>query len=202
MKEETSPETIQRVLSEFELGRKLRRLRLRKKITLGELAKHTGLSASMLSQLENGKLIPTLPTLARIGMVFDVSVDHFFNRTGGPRLFAVVRSSERMRFPELPDAPAPSYFFECLTFASQGQALQAYLVDFPAQPRPPAREHVHDGVEFLFVLEGRVAIRYQDEDREIDAGDAVLLDSSVPHSYRCAGEQASRALVVTSVARS
>ena len=69
---ETSEETIRRTLTTYEIGRKLKYLRLRKKIALADLGKHTGLSASMISQLENGKLIPTLPTLARIGMVFDV----------------------------------------------------------------------------------------------------------------------------------
>src|SRR4051812_24752141 len=70
--------TIRRVLSSYELGSKIRQLRLRKKIALVDMGKHTGLSASMLSQLENGKLVPTLATLARIAMVFDVGLDYFF----------------------------------------------------------------------------------------------------------------------------
>src|SRR5262245_40793786 len=61
---EDSQTNIRRVLSHYEIGRKLRTLRLKKKIALVDLGKHTGLSASMLSQLENGKLVPTLPTLA------------------------------------------------------------------------------------------------------------------------------------------
>ena len=107
MKQESGPETIQRVLSSYELGRKLRQLRLRKKIALVDLGKHTGLSPSMLSQLENGKMIPTLPTLARIAMVFDVGLDHFFGDKRGRKLFSVVRAQERMRFPERPDVPVP-----------------------------------------------------------------------------------------------
>jgi len=83
MRQESDPETIQRVLSSYELGRKLRQLRLRKKIALVDLGKHTGLSPSMLSQLENGKMIPTLPSLARIAMVFDVGLEHFFGDKHG-----------------------------------------------------------------------------------------------------------------------
>src|ERR1043165_5656242 len=100
---ETGAQTIQRVLSSYELGRKLRQLRLRKKIALSDLGKHTGLSPSMLSQLENGKLVPTLPTLARIAMVFDVGLDYFFSDRKGRKLFAVIRAGERMRFPERSD---------------------------------------------------------------------------------------------------
>jgi transcriptional regulator with XRE-family HTH domain len=201
MKQESGPETIQRVLSSYELGRKLRQLRLRKKIALVDLGRHTGLSPSMLSQLENGKMIPTLPTLARIAMVFDVGLEHFFGDKRGRKLFAVVRAEERMRFPERSDAPAPRYFFECLTFATQGKGLQAYMAEFP--PRAPAEggEHFHEGSEFLFVLKGWLTVRFQGEDHELRTGDSVLMDSSEPHSYRGAGKHGARAIVVTAPPR-
>jgi transcriptional regulator with XRE-family HTH domain len=197
MERESGPETIRRVLSAYELGRKLRALRLRKKIALVDLGKHTGLSASLLSQLENGKMIPTLPTLARIAMVFDVGLEHFFGEKGGRKLFSVVRAAERMRFPERPDAPAPSYFFECLTFAAQGKGLQAYLAEFPQRAQSEDGGHFHEGSEFLFVLDGSLTVRFQDEDHELRAGDSVLLDASEPHSYRGGGKKGARAVVVT-----
>jgi len=197
MKTESGPETIRRVLSSYELGHKLRQLRLRKKIALVDLGKHTGLSPSMLSQLENGKMIPTLPTLARIAMVFDVGLDHFFGDKRGRKLFSVVRARERMRFPERPDSPAPSYFFECLTFAAQGKGMQAYLAEFPPRAAAEGSGHFHEGSEFLFVLDGSLTIRSQDEDHELRAGDSVLLDSSEPHSYHGTGKKDARAIVVT-----
>ncbi|MDE3167899.1 MAG: helix-turn-helix transcriptional regulator, partial [Acidobacteriota bacterium] len=155
---ETSEQTIQRVLSGYEIGRKLRALRLRKKIALADLGRHTGLSASMLSQLENGKLVPTLPTLARIAMVFDTGLDHFFGARRGRKTFSVVRAGDRIRFPESAGSPSPAYFFECLAYAAQGKGLQAYLAEFPPQKQGAIREHVHEGVEFLLVLEGSIAI--------------------------------------------
>jgi len=90
--QETGEQTIQRILSTYDIGQKLRQLRLRKKIALVDLGKHTGLSASMLSQLETGKMIPTLPTLARIAMVFDVGLDFFFDDRRRRKLFTVSRS--------------------------------------------------------------------------------------------------------------
>src|SRR5512146_1091400 len=127
MQQETGPETVRRVLGSYDLGRKLKQLRLKKKIGLIDLGKHTGLSPSMLSQLENGKLVPTLPTLTRIAMVFDVGLEHFFSDRSKQKLFAVVRASERMRFPERAGSPDPAYFFECLAFSAQEKSMQAYL---------------------------------------------------------------------------
>lgn len=189
--------TARRYLSSYELGPKLRRLRLRKKLGLKELAAHTGLSASLLSQLENGKLVPTLPTLARIAMVFDVSLEHFFGARHPARLFALVRASERIRFPERPDLPAPAYFFECLAYPAQGKGLQAYLAKFPVRPEREAQEHFHEGHEFFYLVDGSLILRLQAEDHSLSAGDSVYFDSSEPHSYRGTSDPYARAVVVT-----
>lgn len=198
---ETGPETIQRVLGSYQLGEKLRRLRLKKKIGLVDLGKHTGLSPSMLSQLENGKLVPTLPTLARIAMVFDVGLEYFFTDRKKRGLFSVVRRGERMRFPDRPDAPAPAYWFEVLAFSAQEKSLQAYLAEF--EPRTPAQaqDHVHDGAEFLLVLEGDLGLRYEDEETVLHEGDSVYFDASHPHAYRSAGQGKAKAVVVTTPPR-
>jgi len=197
MNVENGEETIRRVLSAYELGPKLRQLRLRKKIGLKDLGAHTGLSASLLSQLENGKLVPTLPTLARIAMVFDVSLEHFFSDRRPKRLFALVRAGERIRFPERPDIPSPAYFFECLAYPAQGKGLQAYLAEFPGRPEKEAQEHFHEGHEFVYVVDGALLLHYQAEDHSLNAGDSVYFDSSEPHSYRGLTESSARAVVVT-----
>src|ERR1700760_501462 len=167
---ESSDQTIRRVLSSYDIGQKLRQLRLRKKIALTDLGKHTGLSASMLSQLENGKLVPTLPTLARIAMVFDVGLEHFFSDKRSRRMFNIIRSEDRLRFPELADSPIPGYFFEVLAFGTPNKQMSAYLADFPARGAEEVREHYHDGAEFIHVLEGLLAITYQSEEHTLRAG--------------------------------
>lgn len=190
-------DTIKRALSSYDIGPKLRQLRLRKKIALTDLGKHTGLSASMLSQLENGKLVPTLPTLARIAMVFDVGLEHFFSDKRTRRVFTIVRSEDRLRFPELVDSPVPGYFFEVLAFGTPHKQMSAYLAEFPQRATDGAREHFHDGSEFIHVQEGLLAITYQSEEHILRAGDSVYFDASEPHSYRGLSEHAAKAVVVT-----
>lgn len=197
---ETSEQTIQRALSAYELGAKLRLLRLRKKISLVDLGKHTGLSASMLSQLENGKLIPTLPTLARIAMVFDVGLDYFFGDRKRRKTFSVVRAAERLRFPDRAGNPSPAYFFEVLAYSAQEKGLQAYLAEFPKTSATAATaEHYHEGAEFLYVLEGRLQIGLQGEEHVLKAGDSVYFDASEPHTYRAAAT--AKAIVITTPPR-
>src|SRR3954451_22313206 len=123
---ENFEDSIRHALMSYDIGSKLRQLRLRKKIALVDLGRHTGLSASMLSQLENGKLIPTLPTLARISTVFDVGLEFFFSEKRQKRTFAIVRAEERIRFPELSDSPVPGYYFEVLAYGATDKLLSAY----------------------------------------------------------------------------
>lgn len=199
---ENGEETIRRYLNPYEIGEKIRQLRMRKKISLVDLGKHSGLSASMLSQLENGKLIPTLPTLARISMVFDVGLDYFFADKRKSRLLSLVRSEDRIRFPERPDHPDPSYFFECLAFSTQEKSLQAYLADFPARaPDAQPSFHFHAGAEFLHVTSGSVGIEFSDEEYVLEEGASVYFDPSEPHAYRGNSPGKNQALIITTPPR-
>jgi transcriptional regulator with XRE-family HTH domain len=194
---ESGPETIARVLSAYDIGAKIRQLRMRKKIALTELGKHTGLSASMLSQLENGKLVPTLPTLARIAMVFDVGIEYFFNSRRRTGLFEVVRADERMRFPNDPESPRPGFFFEVLAFKATNKPIEAYLAEFPARTEGEAVEHAHTGAELVHLLEGRLEVVYQEETVVLDAGDSAYFDATEPHSYRGLSDPPARALIIS-----
>jgi transcriptional regulator with XRE-family HTH domain len=190
-------ESVGRMLSGYEIGSKLRRLRLRKKIGLVDLGKHTGLSASLLSQLENGKTIPTLATLARISMVFDIGLDYFFDNQRPKRLFAVTRARERLRFPDRPDNPIPAYFFEVLAYSAKEKRVSAYLAEFPIRRAEEVREHFHDGWELVHVLSGSVTIRFDADEHLLEAGDSAYFDAMEPHAYRGDSEPAAQAIVVT-----
>lgn len=198
---EDSGTTIARILSSYDLGKKLRQLRMRKKIALTQLGKHTGLSASMLSQLENGKLVPTLPTLARIAMVFDVGMEHFFHKKKNRGTFSMVRSEERLQFPDRADSVKPAFFFECLAFSAQDKSVQAYLAEFPKRGKDEVTEHYHPGAELIHVLEGSVGVFYSGEEHVLEQGDSVYFDSSEPHSYRGLSKPPAKAIVVTTPPR-
>src|SRR6187455_3259692 len=95
--------TLRTGLSDYDIGRKIRTLRLKKKMGLVELGRHTGLSPALLSKIERGRLFPTLPTLLRIALVFSVGLEFFFAGAREKPLLAVVRKAERVQLPERQD---------------------------------------------------------------------------------------------------
>ncbi len=188
-------ETITEGLKRYSIGQKLRRLRLRKSMGLSELSKHTGLSPSLLSKLERDLMHPTLPTLLRIALVFSVGLEYFFNPEPKPVL-EIVRKRERLRFPETPDRRHPAYHFESLDFLAENRKLNAYYAEFETAEGSFARKHEHAGVEFLYVVSGKVGLQIGDKEQELAEGDAIYFESTVPHGYRKVGARRTTALVV------
>src|SRR5215469_15525407 len=98
-KTQVDSETAERFIAEKHIGERIKRLRLKKSMGLVELGKHTGLSASYLSQLETGRVVPTLRNLARIAMVFSKDLAYFFDSEPAA-VFRVHRRAERVRMPQ------------------------------------------------------------------------------------------------------
>jgi transcriptional regulator with XRE-family HTH domain len=188
--------TLQTALATYEVGTKLRALRLRRKLGLVQLSRHTGLSPAMLSKLERGRLFPTLPTLLRIAQVFDVGLDHFFSASAPRRALGIVRAAERRSFQERLGRRAVAWEFECLDFTATERLMNAYRVRFVrTAPHPPY--HEHPGAEFLHLLKGQLEISVGDEAYVLRAGDSIYLDSTQPHGYRRLSRGPADAIVVT-----
>ena len=188
-------DTLQKGLDRYGIGAKLRGMRLKKKMGLVELGRHSGLSPALLSKIERGRLVPTLPTLMRIALVFSVGLEHFFTEPVRKPTLAVVRRRERQRFPEKQGEKTPAYFFESLDFPAVERTMNAYFVEFEGADR--SHRHAHPGAELLYVIEGQVTVSVGDEAHLLAAGDSMYFDASVPHEYTRTGRRTCRAVVVT-----
>jgi transcriptional regulator with XRE-family HTH domain len=190
--------TLREGLKTYAIGPKIRAMRLKKKMGLVELGRHTGLSPAMLSKIERAQLFPTLPTLLRIALVFSVGLDYFISGSREKPTVGVVRRRDRLRFPEKPGARDSAYEFESLDYAAVERRLNGYYVEFLPIPADKMRLHQHDGAEFIYVLAGTLTVRIGGEEHTLEARDSVYFDSSTPHGYRRAGARNCAAIVVTS----
>ncbi|HWS98219.1 MAG TPA: cupin domain-containing protein [Candidatus Methylomirabilis sp.] len=189
--------TIEDNLRPYHIGPKLRALRLKKSMGLVELGKHTGLSPALLSKLERDKLYPTLPTLLRIALVFNVGLDYFFTDERKRHVVSVVKKEERIKLPDHPGTNDIAYYFESLDFKCNERRTNSYLAEFEPIAEEKLKPHQHPGSEFLHVMKGRLGLRIGMDDYELDAGDSIYFDPSVPHTYRRVGKQPCQAMIVT-----
>jgi len=184
-------------LKSYSIGDKLRALRLRKKIGLVELGKHTSLSPALLSKIERGKLFPTLPTLLRIAMVFSVGLEFFFTDDRKRRVLAISRQKERLKLPENAEATEVSYVFESLDFGAVERKLNAYLAEFRRINPEKVILHQHPGVEFIYVFAGRLGLRIGSDHNLLEGGDSIYFDSTISHGYWNASTGKTTAIVVS-----
>ena len=183
-------------IAEKHIGERIKRLRLKKSMGLVELGRHTGLSASFLSQLETGRVVPTLRNLARISIVFGKDLSYFFEAEP-QAMFRVHRKRERMRLPQT-GVDDPTYYFESLGYMVPDRQLDPYYAEFlPQTKAAEVRPHVHPGFEFLYLVEGELEIRHADKTHIIEAGDGVYFDANTPHAYKCHGKTPAKVIIVS-----
>ena len=194
--EGVSAEAAETFIEDKRIGERIKHLRQRKGMGLVELGRHAGLSASFLSQLETGRVVPTLRNLARIAMVFSKHMSYFFEPER-PELFRIVRAGDRQRLPQT-GVDEPGYYFESLGHVPADQPVAPYVAEFlPGLPERPAKPHRHEGMEFLYMLSGKLRLEHEGQVETLGNGDAVYFGADAVHSYERTGDEPCTALILT-----
>ncbi len=190
------PQVAEAFIENKRIGDRIKYLRQRKQMGLVELGRHTGLSASFLSQLETGRVVPTLRNLARIAMVFSKDMSYFFEPER-PELFRILRAADRQRLPQS-GVEDPGYFFESLGHVPVDGGIAPYVAEFlPATESRQPRTTSHVGSEFLYVLSGCLRLTHEGQKEDLECGDAVFFHASTTHSYERIGAAECTALIIT-----
>ena len=189
------PSTAEALLSGVQLGQRIKRLRLKRSMGLVELGRLTGLSASFLSQLETGRVIPTLRNLARIALVFNKDLSWFFE-SAGHSVFRIQRRRERVRLPN--GSSNPDYIAESFGILVPEGGLRPCLAVFlPGETRYGFNHDRHPGVEMVYVLNGAIELKRKGEPHRLEARDVCYISGETPRSYRCTGDESARALIIS-----
>jgi len=126
-------------MSDYNIGAKIKKLRLAKKLTLQAVAKETGFSPALISQIENNNVSPPIATLSRIAKFFDVKVGMFFAEEEEEYKYEVVRKNDRKLIPRVISRAGTSqgYSYESLSFRKQNKKMEPFLLS--VAERPPRR---------------------------------------------------------------
>jgi transcriptional regulator with XRE-family HTH domain len=191
-----SADAAEEFIESKRIGERIKFLRQRKQMGLVELGRHTGLSASFLSQLETGRVVPTLRNLARIAMVFSKDMSYFFEPER-PELFRILKASERQRQPQT-GTDEPGYYFESLGQVPAEQTITPYVAEFmESNERRAPKSHRHSGNEFLYILSGSLKLEHDTQVDTLGEGDAVFFNAEAVHSYERVGDDECSALILT-----
>jgi len=160
-------------MSANHLGVKIRSIRSERGMTLKTLADQTGFSISFLSQLERGKSSATLESLKKISIAFGVNPSYFFEEeeTDGQKSLVI---DQRMDAHDI-------YYKDLGTMVAHRDFAPLLVILKPGQTE--GNLITHKGQEFLYVLEGTLTVRLENEIHELGPTDSFMLDSTRPHYW-------------------
>ena len=166
-------------LLEEAIGREVRNFREKLGLTIAELAKSSGISAGMLSKIENGTTSPSLSTLQALSRALHVPVTALFRSFEETNEATFVKAGQGLTIERRGTRAGHQY--QLLGHSPHGPVMvEPYIVLLTAESDVfPIFQHA--GLEFIHILEGEVVYRHGDKTFPMGPGDSLFFDAEAPH---------------------
>ena len=168
----------------MEIGQKIRSLRLKQKISIDQLSEMAGLSKGLISQIERDITGASVTSLWKISKALNVTMNYFFDDYDG--FNEVVRKDERKKI--MMNKANRTYELLCPNLKNQIEMLMIEI-----EPNESNVEELlsHEGEECGVVIKGSLRVLSGDKVYDLDEGDSIYLDSTIPHRYINMGDELS-----------
>ncbi|HOJ52081.1 MAG TPA: XRE family transcriptional regulator [Syntrophales bacterium] len=180
--------------NEAEIGRRIKKLRTEKGITLDELSSMTGFSKGYLSRVEKSEKAPPVSTLGRVARVLGTTISELLGENKlEKKSFSIVRKNERPLIAR--DGIAFGYSYEAVAYNFPDKAMEPFILTLPPK-RKKRGLFQHEGEELLYVLEGTMRFYFGDSEFILEEGDCIYFDSNIPHYGESMGNRAVKCFMV------
>jgi transcriptional regulator with XRE-family HTH domain len=168
----------------MELGEKIRALRHKQKISIEQLSEMTGLSKGLISQIERDITGPSVASLWKISKVLNVTMNYFFDEFVD--YDPVVRKDERKKI--MIKKANRTYELLCPNLK---KAIEMLLIEI--EPFECSADELisHEGEECGVVIKGSLRVLSGENVYDLNEGDSIYLDSTIPHRYVNIGDKPS-----------
>ena len=163
-----------------EIGVRVKKLRKEKNLSLDELSKLTGFGVDFLESIESNKIQPQLGTVIKLSKALDSAFSRLVSGVGD-KLYSVTRKSE-----EKPVSRSTSqkgkkqiYKYKSLAAEVKGRHMEALIVQL--EENPGQEMSVHEGEEFIYILDGVAVLKIGEDVFDLNPGDSVYYLSTTPH---------------------
>jgi transcriptional regulator with XRE-family HTH domain len=164
------------------VGENLRRQRVRRGLSLEKLAEVSGVSRSMLGQIELGQSTPTIKTLWRISGALKLPFSALI-AAGPHRGTRLLKAGDAKTL----TSQDGSFTSRALFPFDDERKVEFYELKLAARAVERAEAHAPGTRENLFVAEGVLALTVRDEHYRLDRGDAIVFEADAPHAYENPG---------------
>lgn len=164
------------------IGAALRELRAESGLSASQLAAASGVSAAMISRIENAQVSPSLSSLSAIAGALDVPLVSLFRETATAHAdYTIVRRGEGQTSTRMANGHRHDYV-NLAHHTRRDLRFEAQRVVLVPQDTPPPI-YVGHGVVFIQVLDGRAIYRYGSDEFELSEGDSISIDAELSHGF-------------------
>ncbi|NQU63967.1 MAG: helix-turn-helix transcriptional regulator [SAR324 cluster bacterium] len=177
------------------IGDKIKKLREDKGLSLDELSKITGFGVELLENIEKKEVQPQLGTIIKLSKALDSAFSRIVSGVG-TKLFSITRKNERKAVSRSTSGSdkKPLYLYKSLAPEVQGRHMEALIVQL--EEKRNEDPSVHEGEEFIYVLDGVVELKIGEDYFDLEPGDSVYYLSTTPHVISGKGGKANILAVV------
>ncbi len=183
------------MVSEKDIGKKLKEVRSLQGMTLEDLAEKSGFTKGYLSKVENSGKAPPVSTLIKIVKILNVTLSEILGETESKSLICLVKKKQRQHLAR--DGSIFGYSYQTLAHTFNDKQMEPYILSIPPKPKETPLFQ-HEGEEMLFVLEGTMKFFHGEKEFLVEEGDCIYFDSSIPHFGICHGDKEVKCLMVIS----
>ena len=177
------------------IGKRIKEIRKNNKKTISDIALKAGVTAGLISRIENGRTIPSLPVFLKIVDALETQMTDFFD--GMPKAngqnFLVSRKDEQTIIEKEDEAVGFTYNY---IFSKQLNSVGFESVLLEVQPNSKRDKVITDAFEFKYVLAGECYYAIGEQEVLLKEGDSIFFDGRIPHVPINKGKVASKMLVV------
>ncbi len=164
------------------IGASLKELRRQRGHSARSLAEESGISAAMVSRIENGLVSPSIGTLAALAEALEVPIVSLFREASTDHTdYTLVRHGEGLKSTRIAEGHTHEYV-NLAMHARKDLRFQARLVTLTEDGgKPPT--YVGHGVVFVQVYEGEAVYRYGQSQLTLKSGDSISVDAELNHGF-------------------
>lgn len=178
------------------VGERIKKLRELKKLSIGDVSQRTGISEEMLESIEADAIAPPLGTLTKLARALEMKMGYLLT-AGEPKPFVITRKDERKPVSRHAAEQQSKYGYSYLSLSPgmRDRNMEPFLVTLsPTVEEVPGS--VHEGEEFIYVLEGEMEVVIGEHREVLYPGDTIYYHSSIPHVVKCHEGKPSKILAV------
>ena len=163
-----------------DIGEKIKSLREGKGLSIDEVSRLTGFDAELLTSIEKNEVQPQLGTVIKLSKALDGAFGRLVSGVGD-RLYSVTRKDEQKIVSRSTSKKGKKklYTYRSLAPEVKGRHMEALIVQL--EENPEKEMSVHDGEEFIYVIDGVAALKIGEDSFDLEPGDSVYYLSTVPH---------------------